>query len=90
MGKTDKSEFGGENTVQTIIGKTVKGIIDRPLGSCHPQFPNMVYPINYGYVEGIIAGDGDDGILPTYDKTINRGQMATYLQRMYFLSINKE
>ncbi|MCR5671916.1 MAG: inorganic pyrophosphatase [Butyrivibrio sp.] len=46
--------------MQTIIGKTVKGIIDRPLGSCHPQFPDMVYPINYGYIEGIVAGDGKE------------------------------
>ncbi len=67
-------EFEGENTVQTIIGKTVKGIIDRPLGSCHPQFPNMVYPINYGYVEGIIAGDGEeqDAYVLGTDKPIDK------------------
>ena len=46
--------------MQTIIGKTVRGIIDRPLGSCHPRFPKMVYPINYGYIEGVIAGDGQE------------------------------
>ena len=46
--------------MQTIIGKTVKGIIDRPLGSCHPSFPDMVYPINYGYIEGVIADDGEE------------------------------
>jgi Inorganic pyrophosphatase len=49
-----------EDTVQTIIGKTVRGIIDRPLGSCHPSFPDMVYPINYGYIEGVIADDGEE------------------------------
>lgn len=60
--------------MQTIIGKTVKGIIDRPLGSCHPQFPNMVYPINYGYVEGIIAGDGEeqDAYVLGTDKPIDK------------------
>lgn len=60
--------------MQTIIGKTVKGIIDRPLGSCHPQFPNMVYPINYGYVEGIIAGDGEeqDAYVLGTDKLIDK------------------
>ena len=41
-----------------IIGKTVVGKIDRPLGSRHPRPPEMVYPINYGYVEGVMAGDG--------------------------------
>ncbi|MBR6185190.1 MAG: inorganic pyrophosphatase [Clostridia bacterium] len=36
----------------------VNGTIDRPLGSSHPRHPEMVYPINYGYVDGIYAGDG--------------------------------
>lgn len=37
---------------------TVK--MDRPLGSVHPDIPTMVYPVNYGYVKGIIAGDGEE------------------------------
>ena len=41
-----------------IIGKSVKGIIDRPTGSSHPRHPEMIYPINYGYVDGVFAGDG--------------------------------
>jgi len=41
-----------------IIGKHVKGSIDRPLGSAHPRHPEMIYPINYGYVDGVLGGDG--------------------------------
>lgn len=41
-----------------IIGQTVKGTIDRPLGSAHPRHPEMIYPINYGYVDGVFAPDG--------------------------------
>ncbi|MBR3504509.1 MAG: GNAT family N-acetyltransferase [Clostridia bacterium] len=41
-----------------ILGKTVGGTIDRPLGSAHPRHPDMIYPINYGYVDGVMAGDG--------------------------------
>ena len=37
---------------------TVK--MDRPLGSVHPDVPTMVYPVNYGYVEGIMAKDGEE------------------------------
>lgn len=55
-----KTYFTGEEAMQTLIGKTVRGIIDRPIGSRHPQFPDMVYPINYGYIEGVIAGDGEE------------------------------
>ena len=42
-----------------MIGKIVKVIIDRPLGYRHPTYKDIVYPINYGYVEGIMAPDGE-------------------------------
>ena len=34
--------------------------VDRPLGSYHPEYRDMYYPVNYGYVEGIIAPDGEE------------------------------
>ena len=43
-----------------MIGKTVTVTMDRPLGSHHPKDPEMIYPINYGYIEGIMAPDGDE------------------------------
>ena len=42
------------------IGTYVKVTIDRPLGSRHPKYPDLYYPINYGYVEGVIAPDGEE------------------------------
>ncbi len=41
-----------------ILGGTVTVTMDRPLGSRHPRHPEMVYPVNYGYVRGIPAPDG--------------------------------
>lgn len=41
-----------------ILGKKVHCTIDRPLGTAHPRFPKMIYPINYGYVNDIKGGDG--------------------------------
>ena len=43
-----------------VIGRTVSGRIDRPLGSAHPRFPDIVYPVNYGYTDGIYAADGSE------------------------------
>lgn len=43
-----------------MIGKIVKVKVDRPIGSFHPQYPEHIYPINYGYVEGIFAFDGEE------------------------------
>lgn len=34
-------------------------IVDRPLGTKHPDY-DMIYPVNYGYVEGVFAGDGEE------------------------------
>ena len=34
--------------------------VDRPLGSAHPDYPSLVYPVNYGYISGIIAEDGEE------------------------------
>ncbi len=41
-----------------MIGETVTVTMDRPLGSHHPRHPEMIYPINYGYIEGVMAPDG--------------------------------
>ena len=43
-----------------MIGETVTVIVDRPLGTCHPKYPDIIYPVNYGYVPGIIAPDGEE------------------------------
>ena len=42
------------------LGETVTVTVDRPAGSSHPEFPDMVYPVNYGCVSGISSGDGED------------------------------
>lgn len=41
------------------IGKEVTVVMDRPLGSAHPDYADMIYPINYGYIPGTLAADGE-------------------------------
>ena len=43
-----------------MLAKTVKVIVDRPLGTYHPKHKDLYYPINYGYIEGVIAPDGEE------------------------------
>ena len=33
-------------------------VIDRPQGSAHPRYPDLIYPYDYGYLEGTHAMDG--------------------------------
>ena len=41
-----------------IIGRKVQCTVDRPMGTYHPRHREHFYPINYGYVNGVIGGDG--------------------------------
>lgn len=34
-------------------------VIDRPKGSAHPRYSHMIYPLDYGYLDGTSSGDGD-------------------------------
>ena len=46
-----------ESLLRFWLGRQVAVVIDRPLGSCHPHHPGIVYPVNYGYVPNTEAGD---------------------------------
>lgn len=34
-------------------------VVDRPRGSCHPDFPAFVYELDYGYLRGTTSADGE-------------------------------
>lgn len=34
-------------------------VLDRPHGSRHPRFPEIIYPLDYGYVAGTDDGQGE-------------------------------
>ena len=43
--------------INSYMGKLVHVQVDRPIGYQHG---NIVYPINYGYIPGLLAGDGEN------------------------------
>lgn len=53
---------------------TCEVVIDRPKDTAHPRFPAMIYPLDYGYLQGTSSGDGNEidcwvGSLPEYSVT---------------------
>lgn len=42
------------------IGKQYHIKMDRPIGTPHPKHPEIMYPINYGFIPGLIGGDGEE------------------------------
>lgn len=46
--------------VNSYLGKTVTILTDRPVGSVHPKHDDIIYPINYGFIPGVLGGDGEE------------------------------
>lgn len=46
-------------------------VIDRPKGGAHPRRPELIYPLDYGYLSGTTSGDGQgiDVWLGSSDRT---------------------
>lgn len=52
-------------------------VVDRPKGSCHPRYPQLIYPLDYGYLAATRSMDGGgidvwrgSALAPTIDGAI--------------------
>ena len=65
--------INGISQGEDFLGKNIKIEFDRPLGTKHPKF-DWVYPVNYGFVPGVLAGDGEelDAYYLTSDKPLKQ------------------
>ena len=46
-----------ERIIRDLLGAKVHVVVDRPIGYLHGD---IRYPVNYGYIPGVTAGDGED------------------------------
>ncbi len=69
---------------RTFIGKMARIVIDRPLGSRHPE-RGFIYPVNYGFLPNVPAPDGEnlDAYILGVFKPIERfrGRCIAVIQR---------
>lgn len=74
------------NSTPVRRGMRLEVWIDRPLGSRHPAHPNLIYPVNYGYVPGYLAGDGEpqDAYVLGVSEPLERfsGQLIAIIRRL--------
>lgn len=45
--------------MKNYLGKKVKVVMDRPLGSRHTKH-DFIYSLNYGYIPNTVSGDGEE------------------------------
>ncbi len=43
-----------------FLGKKIKVIFDRPLGTRHEKYKDLIYELNYGYIPNTLSGDGEE------------------------------
>lgn len=46
------------DTLERLVTSS-RVVIDRPAGSRHPRFPDVVFPLDYGFLDGTSAADGE-------------------------------
>ena len=69
-----------------MIGSIVRVIVDRPLGTYHPEHKDIYYSVNYGYIPDIVALDGEeqDAYILGVDKPIKEfvGKVIAIIHRI--------
>ena len=60
MNANDPAYVARKALVKSYLGRTVLIEMDRPIGEPHPKHPEIIYPINYGYIPGVLGGDGEE------------------------------
>ncbi len=67
------------------LGQRVTVLVDRPLGSVHPRYPDLRYPVNYGELPGTVSGDGKpiDAYLLGWQRPVEtvQGRVVAVLER---------
>jgi inorganic pyrophosphatase len=55
-------------------------VIDRYEGGTHPRYPEVIYPLDYGYLENTTAGDGNgfDIWIGSSSKKVLTGILCTF------------
>ncbi len=46
-----------EQRIRNLLGKRIHVVVDRPIGHVHK---GIVYPVNYGFIPGLMAEDGEE------------------------------
>lgn len=59
-------------------------VIERPRGSSHPRYSKIIYPLDYGYLEGTMSNDGaciDVWIGSSGQKTVDAAVLTVDLDK---------
>ncbi len=71
---------------RSALGRIVTVTVDRKLGETHPEHKDIVYPLNYGYVQDVLAQDNEWQDAYIYGETqpldVFEGQVVAVIHRL--------
>ena len=62
MTAIDKLRIHHEKSFWSRLDELIESseiVIDRPKGTGHPRYPDLIFPLDYGYLEGTTTIDGN-------------------------------
>ena len=57
LNKIKNVETGEFESIDSLLGKIINVKVDRPLGSVHPSYKDVIYEVNYGCYDKYISED---------------------------------
>lgn len=76
MVNTQKSSY------KSVLGKIIEFVPERLNGTAHPEYPDMIYECDYGYVSEITGGDGEPQDVYALESGINSLQIIAVIERL--------
>ena len=68
--------------------KTSEIVLDRPKGSAHPKYPDLIYPVDYGYLKDTTSMDG--GGIDIWVGTVKEKKLDAIICTVYSLKRDSE
>ncbi len=83
--QVEEYRAGRREEAAAALGRIVTVTVDRKAGETHPEHRDIVYPINYGYVQDVLADDNEWQDAYIYGETmpldVFEGQVVAVIRR---------
>jgi len=71
------SDTSSWQTLSALINTNLI-VLDRPKATAHLRYPDLIYPLDYGYLENTSTGDGIDVWIGSMGDKILTGILCTF------------
>ena len=89
LNKIKNVDTGEYESIDSLLGKIINVKVDRPLGSVHPSYKDVIYEVNYGCYDKYISEDEEEldcyiigETLPLEKDSTYEGKVSAIIHRL--------